>query len=208
MKNFRFILILSFTLILSLSNIVPKTYAGTWSDSVSWYTSEGSYSPSFGNTSMYQYVDSDGWFKVSPKVRFNFTSSQMNAVHNYYNNNRYYYTMDITATPRDNKSVDAIDYYYTDLPDPKFDIDNDGVFNNGYDEETEVVSTSPLEMVAYQDYRFEAYFKVYDVIATDPVKFHFTSAVSSYNWIPDRLVGEYNTKYYDEHLTRNYPFIN
>lgn len=189
------------TLALSVSFLTSTAFAGDWSPSVGWGAQSGSYSPDFGNTSFYRYVDSYGQLKVSPKARFNFDSNAITAIRNYYNNNNYYYTFDISLTDQYDTTKDAYENFYSTLPNPHFDIDDDPEpFGNGYNDETEVVSLSPTQMVAATDYRFESYFKVLSE-ANDP-EFAFTSQESEYSWV----TGEYNTVYFQTHLKRYYPW--
>jgi|GEM_PF-4039791 len=151
---------------------------------------------------MYEYNDSAYNLYVSPQTRFRFTQDAINAIRNYYLNfsPTLYYTFDISVSDQYNTTVSALNttMYYTTLPSPHFDRDDDPEpWGNGYFDETEVTCTSPLEMNANTDYRFDSRFRVY---FTDPITFEFTSQMSYYAF------GEYDTYYYDTHKTRNYPW--
>ncbi|MBW4488827.1 MAG: hypothetical protein KME12_13660 [Trichocoleus desertorum ATA4-8-CV12] len=61
--------------------------ANTWSSSLSWGAQSASFAPDYGNTSMYEYVATDGSLNVSPKARFRFTSDAITAIRNYKTNN-------------------------------------------------------------------------------------------------------------------------
>lgn len=173
-------------------------FAGEWSTSVEWGAQSASYSPDYGNTSFYKY--SDGIWKVSPKARFQFDSNAVNAIHDYYSNDQYYYTMDISITNPYDTTKDAYNYFYSTLPSPHYDIDDDPEpLGNEVNDETEVVSLRPDQIQANTDYRFESYFYVYSE-DNDP-DFAFTSQESE-----DTIYGEYNTVYYQTHLNRTYPW--
>ena len=139
-------------------------------------------------------------------MRFNFGSSAVTAIHNYYNNDEFYYTMDISLTNQDDETKDAYSNFYSTLPSPHYDIDDDPEpFGNGYNDETEVVSLAPNSIQANTDYRFESYFNVYSE-SNDPT-FAFTSQESE-----DTIYGEYNVatkngvSLFQTHQTRIYPW--
>lgn len=169
------IVFLALGLALSFSG---SALAGSWSPSVTWGASQanGSYSPDWGNTSMYEY-SSDGQLRVSPKARFNFSQTKINGLRNYYNNNGFCWTFDISVHDAWDQNVSAFWTYYTTVPNPKFDIDDDPeeIGGNGYNDETEVVCLSPLQLVAATDYRFESYYNVYH---KPGILFDFTSQES------------------------------
>lgn len=151
---------------------------------------------------MYEYVGTDGSTIVTPKARFRFTQDAINAIRNYYYNNNYYYTFDISVTDPYNRTLSAYTAsYYCNLPNCKFDADDDpeSTFGNGYWDETEGTSLSPTQMAANTDYRFESYFRVY---SKSPAYFEFGSQESY------QLFGteEYDTKYISPHLQRRYPW--
>lgn len=183
---------------------IGVAYAGEWSSSQSWGTQTATYSPDYGNTSFYRY-ESNG-LKVSPKVRFQFDSNAVTAIHNYFQNDEFYYTMDISITNHNDVTKNAYNYFYSTLPNPHFDLDDDPEpFGNGYNDETEVVSLSPNQISSGTDYRFESYYHVLSE-SNDPY-FAFTSQESE-----ETFYGEYNVakkngvSLYQTHLTRIYPW--
>lgn len=121
LKKHIFILATVLVLLLSFTSIA---FAGTWSPSVTWGEQQASYAPDWGNTSMYEYFDGSQR-KVSPKARFRFVSSAITAIKNYKNINSYYYTFDISCTDQRNTRVSAYNSFYSTLPNPYYDIDDD-----------------------------------------------------------------------------------
>lgn len=113
------------TIALLSTLLVGSATAGTWSPSVQWGPQEGSYSPDWGNTALYEYTNSSGQLMVSPQARFRFTQDAVNSIHNYYRNNSYYYTFDISNTDEYNTTVSAVNIFYSTLPNPHYDIDDD-----------------------------------------------------------------------------------
>lgn len=170
--------------------------AGTWSPSEGWTSAEGSYSPDNGNTSMYEYTDSAGKLKLSPKVRFSFYDGVVVAIQNMNGlyGGGYWYTMDI-ATSDANTSLSAYGSYYSTLPSPHFDLDDD----NGYgkNDESEVTCLDPYSLRGNTDYRFEAYFNVY---SKTQAPMNFTSQKSY------KAGTEYNAMNFETHKVRWYPW--
>jgi len=204
----RYFLIVFVVFVVTLLAIVSPVYGDQWSPTEDWGEQVGTYSPDWGRTVMYEYTDSAYNLYVSPQVRFRFTQDAINAIENYYSNHTpaLYYTFDISVVDEGcqgegcNTTVSALNtsMYYSTLPSPHFDRDDDPEpYGNGWYDETEVVCLSPLSMTANTDYRFDSRFKVY---FTDPIKFQFTSQMSYY------VFGEYDTYYYDMHKTRDYPW--
>jgi len=194
-------LIIVVTVLLS-SVFISKVFADQWSPTEDWGPQVRSYSPDWGRTVMYEYNDSAYNLYVSPQARFRFTQDAINSIRNYYLNfsPTLCYTFDISVSDQYNTTVSALNttMYYSTLPSPHFDRDDDPEpWGNGYYDETEVTSLSPLSMLANTDYRFDSRFRVY---FTDPITFEFTSQMSYY------VLGEYDTYYYDIHKTRPYPW--
>lgn len=186
--------------ILTVSSGVAS--AGIWSSSAAWGSQAASFAPDYGNTSMYEYVGTDGSTVVSPKTRFRFTQDAINGIRNYYYNEGEYYTFDISLTDAYNKTLSAYTgSYYCSLPNCKFDSDDDPELagGNGYRDETEGVSLSPTQIVADTDYRFESYFRVY---SKTPITFEFGSQTSYKVFGTD----EYDTSEISPHLQRRYPW--
>lgn len=186
---------------LSLST-VSKVFADQWSPTEDWGPQVGSYSPDWGRTVMYEYNDSAYNLYVSPQARFRFTQDAINSIRNYYLISSLYYTFDISVSDQYNTTVSALNItmYYSTLPSPHFDRDDEPEpWGNSYFDKTEVTYIIPLDMYANTDYRFDSRFRVY---FTDPITFEFASQMSHYNY----YTGEYDTWYYDIHKTRNYPW--
>jgi len=192
-------------ILFSTFSFAITVYADRWSPTEDWGPQVESYSPDWGRTVMYEYTDSAYNLYVSPQARFNFTQDAIDAIRNDY---FLYYTFDISVVDEScqgegcNTTVSALNttMYYSTLPSPHFDRDDDPEpWGNGYYDETEVTCTSSLDMYANTDYRFDSRFRVY---FTDPITFEFTSQMSHYNY----YTHEYDTWYYDIHKTRNYPW--
>ncbi len=194
-------LIIVVTVLLS-SVFISKVFADQWSPTEDWGPQVGSYSPDWGRTVMYEYNDSAYNLYVSPQARFRFIHDAIDSIRNYYLNfsPTLYYTFDISVSDQYNTTVSALNttMYYSTLPSPHFDRDDDPEpWGNGYYDETEVTSLSPLSMLANTDYRFDSRFRVY---FTDPITFEFTSQMSYY------VLGEYDTDRFEIHKTRPYPW--
>jgi hypothetical protein len=187
-------------ILFSTFSFAITVYADRWSPTEDWGPQVGSYSPDWGRTVMYEYNDSAYNLYVSPQARFRFTEDAIKSIRSYY---YLYYTFDISVSDQYNTTVSALNttMYYSTLTSPHFDRDDDPEESggNGYFDETEVTCTSPLDMCANIDYRFDSRFRVY---FTDPITFEFASQMSHYNY----YTGEYDTWYYDIHKTRNYPW--
>lgn len=168
-----------------------------WSSNMGWTSAEGSYSPYWGNTAFREYKDTTTHF-IEPNVRFHFNSSAITSIKNNYNNG-HNYGMDISVPDDYNTTVNAdITKLWSDLPNPHFDVDDDG--NNWYNDESEVTSLAPDQIVAETDYRFRSNFKEARSATTT---FNFTSNVSWY-FSPS---GEWQTAAYDTHVSRSYTTI-
>jgi len=145
-------LIIVVTVLLS-SVFISKVFADQWSPTEDWGPQVGSYSPDWGRTVMYEYNDSAYNLYVSPQARFRFTQDAINSIRNYYLNfsPTLCYTFDISVSDQYNTTVSALNttMYYSTLPSPHFDRDDDPEpWGNGYYDETEVTSLSPLSMLA------------------------------------------------------------
>jgi len=157
---------------------------------------------------MYEYNDSAYNLYVSPQARFRFIHDAIDSIRNYYLNfsPTLYYTFDISVSDQYNTTVSALNttMYYSTLPSPHFDRDDDPEpWGNGYYDETEVTSLSPLSMLANTDYRFDSRFRVYRNYPQ--IKFEFSTQMSFY----DPGSGEYNTiclNFCEIHDIRNYPW--
>ncbi|OGO78228.1 MAG: hypothetical protein A2Y23_00480 [Clostridiales bacterium GWB2_37_7] len=145
--------ILMLVMIALLITIPFSIYAA----SSSWSSTAASYGPSTGSVQTvatnYTYPTSD---KLKVYSTFKYTSSAITAIKNYYNNNSYYPGIDITDIGS-NSHIDATGWYYTNLPNGKFDTDDDD-WNTWY-EETEITSLSPNSMVAGTTYYFDVEFR-------------------------------------------------
>lgn len=107
--------------------------------------------------------------------------------------------MDISVPDDYNTKVNAdITKLWSDLPNPHYDVDDDR--SNWYNDESEVTSLTPDQIVAETDYRFRSNFKV---ARSATATFNFTSNVSWY-FSPS---GEWQTAAYDTHVSRSYTTI-
>lgn len=107
---------LSLSIVALLILLISSTaFAGTWSSWITWGATQanGSYSPDWGNTAMYEYVSSSGQLRVTPKAKFTFSSSKINGLRFYYNNYRYYWTFDLSVDNQYDNNVSAIWAYST-----------------------------------------------------------------------------------------------
>ncbi|BAL80179.1 hypothetical protein [Caldisericum exile] len=176
------ILIAVFIVLLSLS-FCSKVFADQCSPTEDWGEQVGTYSPDWGRTVMYEYNDSEYNLYVSPQARFRFTQDAIDTIKNYYwwHFPPLYYTFDISTFPY-NTTVSALNttMYYSTLPSPHFDRDDDPEESggNGYYDETEVTCLSPLSMLANTDYRFDSRFRVY--FKSPKTTFTFNSQMSSW----------------------------
>ena len=208
MKKYCFAVLVLFVTI--KITIVSPVYGDQWSPTEDWGPQDGSYSPDWGRTVMYEYTDSAWNLYVSPQTRFRFTQDAIDAIKNYYSNHfpKLYYTFDISVSDPYNTTVTALNttMYSSTLPTPHFDRDDDPEESggNGWYDETEVTTLDPLSMLANTDYRFDSRFRVYD---TDQITFEFTSQMS-YEFFGEyeTYVDENNIHYFDWHISRNYPW--
>ena len=173
-------------------------FAGRWSASEAWGEQQASYAPDFGNTSMYEYNGQDGYVHVSPKTRFRFVRSAIDAINDYYRRDTYY-TFDISLLESTNRSMSAY-YVWSTLPGAKYEVEDDPEWRggNGFNDESEVVSLQPYNMAANSDYRVESWFRVFD--ESVPVDFEFGSQESV------KRGAEYNAVQISPHIQRDYPY--
>lgn len=182
-------------------------FAGVWGPYSTWTSTAASYGPYYGKAVLYEYTDSSGNLKLSPKAyEITFSTSAVNSIKNYYyngvNGTKLYYTFDIAVNNDNDTHLDGYNIV-TNLPSPKPDLDDDPEpFGNGYRDETEVVSLSPYSIKAGIPYRVESYFLVKRKPSySAPVYIAFGSQESYYHWS-----GEYDTYYYTTHKTLRYPW--
>lgn len=187
-----------------LLSLTVASYAATigWSPSVSWDSTyaKKNFSPEYGNTAMYGYTDTSNQLWVKPQARFNFSTARIANIHNYANLDDWYYTFDISCTNDNNTTVSAAWDFYSDLPDPYFDVDDDPYPGNGYYDESEVVSLTPTSMLPNTDYRFNSHFRVY---STSSIQFQFGSQMSEWWGWPSN---EFQTMDSEIHRYRTYPW--
>lgn len=89
--------------------------------------------------------------------------------------------------------------YYTDLPGPVYDRDDDPEpFGNGSYDETEVTMTRPDLLTVDQAYQFFSY---WEVKATTGTTFEWTSQLSEPTWY-----GEYNVVNFETHFSKTFPW--
>lgn len=180
--------------------IVP-TIASAYSSS--WTSASGSYSPYKGNVNTVASSDSINDYITTYVDSMYYNSSAITAIKNYYNNNNYYHGIDVTALDDTSTDIGATGWYSTNYPNPKFDSDDDG--GNGPDEETEIVSLSPLSMVAGTKYYFSVKFKesrTCTYCASTRSESGYIAVTAHESSGP--VLGEYNTKYFDELTTVYY----
>jgi len=177
--------------LLSLTS-TGEVWADQWSPTEDWGPQSEDYSPDWGRTVLYEYTDSAYNLYVSPQTRLRFTQDAINAIKNYYywGLPRLYYTFDISTSPTDT-TVSALNttMYYSSLPSPHFDRDDDPEESggNGFYDETEVTCLRPDLMEANKDYRFDSRFRVYYIDPNKKTTFTFNSQMSFWYF------GEYNT---------------
>ena len=223
MKRILSITTLAISLLLgsSITSLSQTTTTSSYTDY--WSTQEGSYSPDYGSAKLTEtkYSSPTSFSRtLIAKSTFKFNQNAINAIVGYYNRTTpfctqysctdvpdpYYYTFDISLPDDNNTSLSASGNYYCTLPNCHFDMDDDPEppddlippFGNGYRDETEGTSLEPNRMLANVTYRFDAYFSVF---RTSPVvNLEFGSQMSA------PIGGEYDTKYFDNHSTRSYPW--
>jgi len=188
------IAILVVVLSLCFTGVCYATYLG-WAPSVEWNTStaQKDFSPEWGNTSMYGY-NSGGLLYVDPCDRFRWSQTRINNLREY-GYDSFMYTNDISV-PGSNTTISATSTYdfYSNLPNPYFDIDDDPFpSGNGYNDEAEVTCQNPYQLVANTDYRFDSCFRVY---STSSIQFQFGSQLSYFGQSIDDEIHKY----------RNYPW--
>lgn len=194
----------------SLVLVLPViAIAGTWGPKVYWSSACASYAPYRGYGQLYEYTDSTGKLKLSPKAKeIYFTQSAVDQIKYYYNNGYngkkpLYYTFDIAVDNDYDTTLNAFYYYVTNFPGYHFDTDDDPEpYGNGYNDETEVVSLKCYEIKASQPYYFESYFEVKKKPPTSsPTRIAYSSQESYEHWS-----GEYDTMFYCTHIRLNYPW--
>jgi len=207
-KNKKFLTLFAILVLLSML-LTQDVVADQWSPTEDWGPQSEPYSPDWGRTVMFEYTDSAYNLYVSPQARFRFTWDAINTIHLLYSNNYYvplYYTFDISTLPGDTTvSALSTSMYYTTLPYPHFDRDDDPEpQGNGYYDETEVTCLQPLAMTENTDYRFDSRFKVYRLShdKNNLTEFQFSSQMSFY----DPGSGEYDTWRFEIHKRRYYPW--
>lgn len=163
MKKKIIVAIIIFALCISLTGTASAA-------KTSWNYSNynhGSYVPLTGTFSTTTGYNTNHGIYTQTLVQFSLDSTNISAITDYNEGNgahskakgkKCYLTIDVTSV-RDN-SLDPFSAYavYTDLPDPKIDIENDDLFGNR-NEESEVVVLGKLEeknygmITVWDDYR-------------------------------------------------------
>jgi len=199
----------SFGFLLCFAFVSPA-YGDQWSPAKEWGPSTATkpFSPHWGRAILYEYTDGAYNLYISPQTRFNFTHATIAHIQYLFSCGNEYYTFDTSVKDEScsgegcNTTVTALDttMYYTTLPEPHFDRDNDPEESggNGWYDETEVVCLNPGEMLADTDYRFESHFKVY--FTTPNIDFEFASQESY------PFGDEYNTADGETHTSLDYPW--
>jgi hypothetical protein len=165
-----------------------------------WYDAgfNGSYSPGTGNRYKHGQWDTDSLEAFGSRMKWDQTRAD--GVRNYSNNRHWiwfcgycyaYYTHDHTdmSTKLDGAGVGS------NFPNPQYDWDDDD--QNGWEEETEVVSVDQDFPVTDAEYLFKSY---YLRRASGNGELYETPAVSA--WSPAH--GEYDTYHSDSHETLGY----
>jgi len=202
MKNVLILVVVAILLSLAFTG---KVWADQWSPTEDWGPQSENYCPDWGRTVFYEYTDSAYNLYVSPQARFRFTQDAIDAIKNYYSQHLppLYYTFDISTFPY-NTTVSALNttMYYSTLPSPHFDRDDDPEESggNGYYDETEVTCLSSNSILADTDYRFDSRFRVY--FTSPKTTFTFNSQMSFW------AGSEYDTwpGMSKEHKSRDYPW--
>lgn len=117
-----------------------------------------------------------------------------------YKNNGQYYTIDIAVNNDNDVTMSAWEStYYTNLPGPVFDVEDDPwPFGNDYNDEAEVTMTRPDLLYVDQAYEFITHWTVYKTSGTT---FEWNSQLSERS-----LTGEYNTVDYEFHFSKTFPW--
>jgi hypothetical protein len=178
---------------LSSTAVLAYSYSG-----ITISSTVGSYSPDTISGQM-------GWDSIHNELmvkafNFRWSATKKTTLVNMKNNDDYYYTIDLAVNNDDDTTVDATSNYYTDLPGPHFDLDDDGGFlglGNGFNDEAEVTMLTPNDLVANQNYQFITYWMVSNTSGTT---FEWTSQKS----VPQ--LGEYNVVNFDSHFSKTFPW--
>lgn len=117
-------------------------------------------------------------------------------------NDQRYYTIDISLNNDNDNTMDAYRdtaVFYTDLPGPHFDIDDDPApFGNPYADETEVTMLRPDLLQVNQEYQFISY---WEILAYTGTTFEWNSQLSETG-----LFAEYSVAYYEPHFSKTFPW--
>ncbi|SFJ19176.1 hypothetical protein [Thermoflavimicrobium dichotomicum] len=159
--------IASFVLSLFVVTILTSSpvYAVTWERIYSDYWSgdmgghwgkQSTYAPNSGEIVNACDWD-DNYIEVDLK-NTKYSSSSINAIHNYYYNNGYRHTIDFQAEDGDLGSTTS--WYYTNYPDPYPDVDDDiyDYYAPGAEDEFEVTAQRVLSMNTSTNYYLYAQF--------------------------------------------------
>lgn len=157
LKNRNLILGLTFILVFSAFSTAmasSSTHSTRWDHTND--STYGSYAPDTGGGyNSLSDTASDGQDYCSDYIDMRITeidydSAAVQSIHDYYNNNSYYPTLNVTDTADLADAYNA--WYATNWPNEKWDTDDDSF--NGPDEEAEVTSLSRLQVSASTDYYF------------------------------------------------------
>jgi len=170
-----------------------RIFSSYWSDNPGDKGKDSSYAPNSGDVYSYHDLGSTDRIKIQVEDA-RYDSSSISAIANYYYNNNWRHGLDVTDM------TDRLDYngfWYTNYPDPKFDIDDDDF--DGKNEETEVTCQRVLSMSAGTPYDFYVEFYNYYNPAGSSGYLEVNSHESEYSSFFD----EYQTQAYD-YLTSIY----
>ncbi|MBA4837799.1 hypothetical protein H1R82_14370 [Thermoactinomyces intermedius] len=167
-----------------------KIYSDQWSGRTS-----PTYGPWKGSVFSYHDLGSTDIVKVQVE-NVSYNSSNIESIRGNYYSHNYRHGLDITDVGTGGKNgappMSYNGFWYTNYPEPYFDVDNDdGVYGN---EETEVVCQKVLDIKTGVAYDF--YVEFYNSINPTNVAGYFEINSHESEYWP--IVGEYQTRHYSK----------
>lgn len=180
-------LIVSLIIICCILSFTIGAYAVYDDDYTEWTTNAASYGPDDG-------IFEGGSVDVTSgntdycicKAFVWYTSSNITSITDYYNDDDFVTGLDITDI---NDDLNANGWYGTTYPNPYFDMDNDFPWVHG-EEETKIVTESPLDLDANTQYTFQVRF---NEDGGGDASFELNTHMSEW----DSLFGEYQTQWHN-----------